>query len=46
VRLKICGNPDCERLFFDTSKNRTGRWCDEACGNRMRVRRFRAARAE
>jgi predicted RNA-binding Zn ribbon-like protein len=42
-RLKLCENPDCRRLFFDTSKNRAGRWCDETCGNRMRVRRFRAA---
>lgn len=44
ARLHVCGNPDCGRLFYDTSKNRTGRWCDEVCGNRMRVRRFRAAR--
>jgi predicted RNA-binding Zn ribbon-like protein len=42
-RLKVCGNPDCRRLYFDASKNRTGRWCDEVCGNRMRVRRHRAA---
>jgi predicted RNA-binding Zn ribbon-like protein len=45
ARLKICGNPDCLRLYFDASKNRTGRWCDETCGNRMRVRRHRAAHA-
>jgi predicted RNA-binding Zn ribbon-like protein len=42
-RLKVCGNPDCRRLYFDASKNRTGRWCDDVCGNRMRVRRHRAA---
>src|SRR4051794_4745625 len=35
-RLKLCGNADCDRLFFDTSKNRTGRWCDDVCGNRAR----------
>jgi predicted RNA-binding Zn ribbon-like protein len=45
ARLKICGNPDCRRLYFDASKNRAGRWCDETCGNRMRVRRYRAAQA-
>jgi predicted RNA-binding Zn ribbon-like protein len=44
ARVKLCENPDCRRLFYDTSKNRAGRWCDETCGNRMRVRRFRAAR--
>lgn len=44
-RLKLCADPECRRLYFDASKNRTGRWCDEACGNRMRVRRHRAAHA-
>jgi predicted RNA-binding Zn ribbon-like protein len=42
TRLKLCGNPECGRLFFDVSKSRTGRWCDDVCGNRMRVRRHRA----
>jgi predicted RNA-binding Zn ribbon-like protein len=46
ARLKICANPDCRRLFFDASKNRTGRWCDDVCGNRMRVRRHRAGAAD
>jgi predicted RNA-binding Zn ribbon-like protein len=46
ARLKLCGNPDCGRLFLDASKSRTGRWCDETCGNRMRVRRFREASRE
>jgi predicted RNA-binding Zn ribbon-like protein len=45
TRVKRCGDPGCGRLFYDVSKSRTGRWCGEACGNRMRVRRHRAARA-
>ncbi|HXF83016.1 MAG TPA: CGNR zinc finger domain-containing protein [bacterium] len=42
-RLKICANPDCGRVFFDRSKNRSGRWCEMAsCGNRLKARRHRA----
>jgi predicted RNA-binding Zn ribbon-like protein len=41
-RLKLCAA--CGRAFYDESKNRTRRWCDaRTCGNRARVRRFRAA---
>lgn len=43
-RIKRCENPDCRRLFYDLSRNRTRRWHDDACGNLTRVRRFRAAR--
>jgi predicted RNA-binding Zn ribbon-like protein len=43
TRLKICGNPDCGRVFFDRSKNRSRRWCEMAsCGNRLKARRHRA----
>lgn len=42
-RLKICANDDCRWVFFDESRNRTRRWCDDqACGNLMKVRAFRA----
>jgi predicted RNA-binding Zn ribbon-like protein len=42
-RLKICQNPDCMEVFYDTSKNHTQRWCDHStCGTLMKVRRFRA----
>jgi predicted RNA-binding Zn ribbon-like protein len=41
-RVKACGNPDCRWAFHDSSKNRSGRWCDMAsCGNRMKARAFR-----
>lgn len=40
-RVHVCGADDCSWLFFDTSKNRTRRWCDmKQCGNRDKVRRF------
>jgi CGNR zinc finger len=42
-QLKVCGNPYCRLVFLDASKNRARRWCDNAgCGNRNRVRRYRA----
>ncbi len=42
-RLKICDNDACRWVFFDESRNRARRWCDDRmCGNLMKVRRFRA----
>jgi predicted RNA-binding Zn ribbon-like protein len=42
-RLRACGNRRCGWLFVDRSANGRRRWCDpKACGNRMKVRRFRA----
>ena len=41
ARVRVCEAPDCVWLFWDTSKNRTRRWCDmKVCGNRMKARRF------
>ncbi|MEP6693569.1 MAG: CGNR zinc finger domain-containing protein [Chloroflexota bacterium] len=42
-RLRACGNRRCGWLFIDRSANGRRRWCDpKACGNRMKVRRYRA----
>ena len=41
-RIKVCANPDCRWVFYDESKSRTRRWCDDSCGNLLKVRRFRA----
>lgn len=42
-RIKLCQNPNCLWVFYDQSKNRARRWCDDsACGNLDKVRRFRA----
>jgi len=42
-RLRACGNRRCGWLFIDRSANGRRRWCDPlACGNRMKVRRYRA----
>lgn len=41
-RIRICENRDCLWVFFDESKNRTRRWCDDSmCGNLLKVRRHR-----
>jgi predicted RNA-binding Zn ribbon-like protein len=42
VRLGQCADADgCGWLFWDTSRNRSRRWCDMGdCGNRAKVRRY------
>jgi predicted RNA-binding Zn ribbon-like protein len=45
ARVRVCAGETCGWLFLDTSKNRTRRWCSMSdCGNRAKVRRFRARR--
>lgn len=42
-RIRMCENPDCLWFFYDDTRNRTKRFCDDKmCGNLMKVRRFRA----
>lgn len=46
-RLRHCSNPACTMVFYDTSKNGTRRWCSMSiCGNRDKVARFRARKAD
>jgi predicted RNA-binding Zn ribbon-like protein len=41
-RLKVCANDACQRAFYDSSRNRSARWCSMArCGNRMKGRSYR-----
>ena len=41
-KLKACAGPDCSSVFYDRSKNHSGRWCSMAtCGNRAKVRAWR-----
>jgi predicted RNA-binding Zn ribbon-like protein len=43
--LKECANERCRSVFFDRSKNHSGRWCSMAeCGNRAKVRAWRERR--
>jgi predicted RNA-binding Zn ribbon-like protein len=42
-RLKQCRNTECQRVFYDTSKNHSAVWCSsQLCGNRMAARAYRA----
>jgi predicted RNA-binding Zn ribbon-like protein len=41
-RLKACPRDCCLWAFYDTSKNRSKRWCSmESCGNVEKARAFR-----
>ncbi|OXM16160.1 CGNR zinc finger domain-containing protein [Paenibacillus herberti] len=41
-RFRICDNPDCKWMYYDGTRNRSKRYCDDkCCGNLMKVRRFR-----
>jgi predicted RNA-binding Zn ribbon-like protein len=40
--LKLCADETCRSVFFDRSKNHSGRWCSmSTCGNRAKVRAWR-----
>ena len=42
-RLRAC--PACQWAFYDSSRNRSSRWCDMAiCGNRSKQRALRDRR--
>jgi predicted RNA-binding Zn ribbon-like protein len=44
-RLTECASDTCGWLFLDSTKNHSRRWCDmRGCGNRDKVRRYRASR--
>ncbi|MEV0848001.1 CGNR zinc finger domain-containing protein [Streptomyces sp. NPDC049954] len=46
TRLKRCSEHACAWVFWDTSKNRSRRWCSmRVCGNRAKARRLAARRA-
>ncbi|HLS39237.1 MAG TPA: CGNR zinc finger domain-containing protein [Ornithinicoccus sp.] len=45
-RLKTCGADDCEDVVVDLSKNRSKRYCDSGCGNRLAAAAYRARRAQ
>lgn len=42
-RLRVCANPSCRWVFYDSSRTGRRRWCDMAtCGNRAKAARHRA----
>jgi predicted RNA-binding Zn ribbon-like protein len=42
-RLGVCAAPRCDRVYVDTSRNATRRFCSTACQNRVKAAVFRAA---
>jgi predicted RNA-binding Zn ribbon-like protein len=41
-RLKVCSSDECEWAYFDKSKNRSARWCEYGCGDKIKMRAYRA----
>lgn len=44
-RLRICAADDCANVVVDLSKNRSRRFCEAGCGNRLNVAAYRARKA-
>jgi len=45
-RLGVCTAPRCDRVYVDTSRNGTRRYCSTACQNRVKTAAFRARGAQ
>jgi predicted RNA-binding Zn ribbon-like protein len=43
ARLGVCAAPRCDRVYVDTSRNGTRRFCSTVCQNRVKAAAFRAA---
>lgn len=41
-RLRVCAADDCADVLVDLSKNRSRRFCQAGCGNRMAVAAYRS----
>jgi predicted RNA-binding Zn ribbon-like protein len=44
-RLGVCTATGCDRVYVDSSRNGTRRFCSTACQNRIKAAAFRARRA-
>jgi predicted RNA-binding Zn ribbon-like protein len=44
-RLGVCTAPRCDRVYVDTSRNGTRRFCSTTCQNRVKTAAFRARTA-
>jgi predicted RNA-binding Zn ribbon-like protein len=44
-RVRTCGDPACDWLFVDRSRNHSRQWCDMGtCGSRAKMARYRRRR--
>ena len=42
ARMGCCGREDCQWIFYDSSRNRSARWCSaDPCGDVMKTRAWR-----
>src|SRR3954447_13776836 len=44
-RLRTCAREGCDDVLVDLTRNRSRRFCDETCANRLHVAAYRARRA-
>ena len=44
-RLRICSAADCQDVVVDLSKNRSKRFCESGCGNRLAAAAYRSRRS-
>lgn len=45
-RLRVCAAEDCDDVLVDLSRNRSKRYCEGGCGNRLAAAAYRSRRAE
>jgi predicted RNA-binding Zn ribbon-like protein len=45
-RIRVCENPGCQWYFYDETRSRTKRCCDDTCASLVKVRRHRARKKE
>lgn len=43
-RLRICAADDCDDVLVDLSRNRSKRYCERGCGNRLAAAAYRSRR--
>ncbi len=44
-RLGVCTAPHCDRVYVDTTRNGSRRFCSTACQNRVKAAAFRERHA-
>lgn len=43
-RLRVCAADDCDHVLVDLSRNRSKRYCEDGCGNRLAAAAYRSRR--
>lgn len=43
-RLRVCAAEDCDDVLVDLSRNRSKRYCERGCGNRLAAAAYRSRR--